>query len=279
MKLNTFLLIFLICCCHQAFAQTGIYDSKTRQPIAYAHVLVKSRAFGTSTNEQGKFPLRGVKEQDTLTISATHYAVKKIAYTKQLDSIFLNNNATLHPAVQLESRKGSTVKESFLLTGDEMSEPGLLFEVNDQITGQYFAPRPLYKDNPYLQGLSVKVFSTRKKQCLNVIIRAVGKDGKPGDYVYDKNILCEIKEDGPHTVRIDLAKLKIQLPPDGFFISFAKVVRKRSDAKSLVYVSTALNPVRGNPKYSAYTVRADDSGFKWIDYKNYTVMIELELGN
>lgn len=277
MKVHTLLFILLFSCCQQAFAQPGIYDSKTKQPIGYAKVLVKSRAFGTSTNEQGKFPLKGIKEVDTLTISATHYAVKKVAYTKTLDSIFLTG--TLLPAVQLEHSKANTVKERWMLEGDELSDAYMLYEIDDQVAGQYFAPRQVYKDYPNLKGLSVRMFSTKKKQCLNVIIRAIGKDGKPGDYVYDKDILCEIKENGPVVLHIDLAKYNIQLPPDGFFISFAKVVRKKPDTKSLVYISTTLNPVQDNPKYSVYTMRSDDSAFKWIDYKNYTVMIELELGN
>jgi hypothetical protein len=279
MKLYIVLFVFLFCCCRQAFAQPGIYDSKTKQPIEYARILVKSRAFGTSTNEQGKFPLKGIKEADTLTISATHYTVKKVAYTKTIDSIFLTSTIAIHPAVQLESQKGGAVKERWIIEKEELSEAYMLYEIDDQIAGQYFTPRQVYKDYPYLKGLSIRMFSTKKKQCVNVIIRAVAKDGKPGDYVYDKNILCEVKEDGPHVMHIDLTRQKIQLPPDGFFISFEKVVRKRSDTKSLVYISTTLNPVPGNPKYSVYTMRADESGFKWIDYKNYTVMIELELGN
>lgn len=279
MRKSYILVLAFFLCYAYSFAQPGIYDSKTKQPIGYAKVLIKSRAFGTSTNEQGIFPLRGIKESDTLTITAIHYATKKVVYTKTTDSIFLNSSGALYPAVQLENRQGEKVKESWMLEDDELSEAYMLYEIDDQVAGQYFSPRPLYKDNSYLQGLSVRVFSTKKKQCLNVIIRAVGKDGKPGAYVYDKNILCEIKENGPVVLHIDLAKERIKLPPDGFFISFAKVVRKRSDAKSLVYISTTLNPVQSNPIYSVYTMRADDSAFKWINYKNYTVMIELELGN
>lgn len=274
-KLYILVLTFFLCCAH-SFAQAGIYDSKTNQPIGYAHIQIKSRAFGTSTNEQGIFPLKGIKVGDTLAITATQYAAKKVAYTKTLDSIFLTGSGTL--ATQAEN-KGNTVKDNWIIEIEELSEAGLIYEINDHVAGQYFAPRALYKDNPYLHGLSVEIFSTKKKQYLNVIIRAVGKDGKPGDYVYDKDILCEVKKDDKQILHIDLTKYNIQLPPDGFYISFAKVVRKKSDAKGLLYVCTALNPMAGNPERSAYTMLADDSDFKWVHRKNYTVMIELELGN
>lgn len=259
------------------FAQPGIYDSETKQPIGYAHILVKNKAFGATTNERGKFPVGGIKIADTLTVNAKDYAVKKVVYAKSIDSIFLIR--TSHESSQSTLRKGNRVKESFLLDTEELSEPGLIYQINDQIVGQYFAPRQLYTDNPYLTGISVRIFSSKNKQFFNVVIRKRGEDGKPGDYVYDENILCEIKKEGVHVLHIDVDGDKIQLPPDGFFISFEKVVKRKSDNKSLIYVCTAFNPVPGNPKYSVYTTSTNGSGFKWVENKNYTVMMELELSN
>lgn len=188
MKIYIFSFILLLCC-QFAFAQTGIYDSTTKQPVAYANIFVKIRKYGTSANEQGIFPVKGIRVADTLNITAIGYAAKSVIYNPATDTIFLNPAAIQLREVVIAKRKGQKIKDGFLKGKSPIQEGITAFE-----GGKFFPPKALYSAYPYLDGFSVATYNSVKGQYFNISLRAVDKNGQPGDYLYDKNLIYQVKK-------------------------------------------------------------------------------------
>lgn len=264
---------FLLLCFGLSFAQTGIYDSKTKQPVSYASIFVKYRKYSTSANEGGIFPLKGIRVSDTLTIAAIGYADKSVVYNPAMDSIFLNPAAIQLREVVIANRKGQKIKDGFLKGKSPVQENITAFEV-----GKFFPPKVLYKQYPYLDGFSVATFNTVKGQYFNVSIQAVNKDGQPGDYLYGKNVVCEVKK-GQRVLHIDLKGQNITLPEDGFYILFERVFIGDVERWSPPNVTLYPNPEKGVP---GHLCRINEAGtaFEWDEtLPRYTMAIELELSN
>ncbi len=257
----------------QAFPQTGLYDSNTKQPIAYANIIVKIRKYGTSTNEQGMFPEKGIKVSDTLTISALGYASKNVIYSPSTDSVFLNPAVIQLREVVIANRKGQKIKDGFLKGKSPIYENITAFE-----SGKFFPPKAVYADYPYLDGFSVATYNSVKGQYFNVSIRAVDKNGQPGDYLYNKNLVCEVKK-GKHVLHVDLEGHNIRLPEDGFYLLFERVFIGKVEKWSPPNIALYPNPEKGAPSYLC-GINEDGTAFEWDKtVPHYTMAIELELSN
>jgi hypothetical protein len=272
--MKSYILTLFFCLCFAcSYAQLKVYDSKTRQPIEYAKVYARKSKYLMNTDNKGVVKSKGLILADTFKVIAVGYESNKVLYTPDLKEIFLNKKLSLDVQKEVIVRKNEVVKDGAL-----ESKEAMLYDVKVLQAGQFFAPRDIYKSHPYLDGLSVRIMSSKKGQSMNVSVRAVDKDGEPGDYIYDKNIICKVDE-GHYVVHIDLKDKYIKLPAEGFFICFSKVVQKKSDLKQWLYVSASPGERDFGPEDSVFTMRADNSGFKWIPYKGYTVSMQLELSN
>jgi hypothetical protein len=272
--MKTYILPFILfLCCQFALAQTGVYDSQTKQPIAYANIFVKIRKYGTNANEHGIFPEKGVRVSDTLSLSAIGYANKSVIYDPVIDSIFLNPAAIQLREVVIANRKGQKIKDGFIKGKSPIQESVTAFEV-----GRFFPPKAVYADYPYLDGFSVATYNGVKGQYFNISLRAVGKNGQPGDYLYGENLIYQVKK-GQHILHVDLKGKNVALPEDGFYILFERVFIGKVERFSPPNVTLYLNPEKGVPGYLC-SVNEDGTAFEWDKTTpHHTMAIELELSN
>lgn len=71
--------VFFFACCHLHAQVTGIVvDSKTKQPIEFAHVYYAQQKTGEMTDEQGKFSIKEDDKLNELTVSFLGYVTQSV---------------------------------------------------------------------------------------------------------------------------------------------------------------------------------------------------------
>lgn len=263
--------MFLLLVCF-ASAQPGIYDSKTRQPLPYLNVVVKSRKFFTSTNEQGRLETTGLKYGDTLTVNALNYDAQNVLYTPRLDSIFLKNVPIQLSELVIKKRRKERIKSGFLDGKSPIEQ-----NIEEPYLGKYYPPIDLYKDYSYLNGFKVKTFNTVKGQYINITIWEATKEGLPDKPIYDKNLIYKVGK-GYEIVEVDLSKENVVIPQYGFFILFERVMMGDVNLDCPPNVTMYRNPDPKEP-VNVCSMNPDGTGFIWADETPHTMAIELELSN
>jgi hypothetical protein len=269
-KITVLKLMFF--CFSISFAQPGIYDSATKQPLPYLNIVVKSRKFFTSTNEYGRVVTAGLKQGDTLTVSALNYAAKSVVYASGLDSIFLKNSPIQLSEVVVTKGKRERVKSGFLDGKSPIEQ-----NIEEPYVGKYYPPIDLYKSYLYLNGFKVKTFNTKKGQYINITIWEASKEGLPDKPIYDKNLVYEVGK-GYKLLKVDLSKENIRIPEYGFFILFERVMMGNVNSDCPPNI-TMYPDSEQNAPVTMCSMNPDRTGFIWRGETPHTMAIELELSN
>ena len=104
MKKNIFIILLLIFETISAFSQTGIVitnkvvDEKSKEPLVFAHIFIKTLSTGTFTDENGYFTLTIPKSSinEILTISFIGYETLNLRVSEMK-----NNTISLTPEVNM----------------------------------------------------------------------------------------------------------------------------------------------------------------------------------
>lgn len=88
-----------------------ILDSKTREPISYAHIYSVSGKISTISNEEGEFEIRDIDPLDTLFFSHVAYSQNKALVTNQ-KIFYLQPNTTVLNEVIVQDEDVSSIVES-----------------------------------------------------------------------------------------------------------------------------------------------------------------------
>src|SRR3954471_461753 len=111
------LLVTLVCSVFVLFSQTKtlsgtITDSKTKEPMVGATVLVKGTKIGTATDDKGRFKLDVPAEAKTLTVSYVGYNPKDVPIGGALSFIIILETADIPggEVVVTSSRVAESIK-------------------------------------------------------------------------------------------------------------------------------------------------------------------------
>jgi hypothetical protein len=115
--LNKILLLLLLSPCATTVAQDlitfkgKIIDAKNNAPLYYSIIVNKRTNMGVTSNVDGTFSLQ-VLATDTLLISSSGYALRKLPVSKAVQNIDMNNNAESTIAMNnlQYTLKGITIK-------------------------------------------------------------------------------------------------------------------------------------------------------------------------
>lgn len=106
--------------------QGKVVDARTRQPLAFANVLIPSRAIGAITNELGEFTLEGVQPDDTIAVSYIGFS-----------SVRQRADALSSPAI-FRLREFAVMLEEVSVTADKLN-PNEFIKPMRVIRGNLFA--------------------------------------------------------------------------------------------------------------------------------------------
>ena len=208
----TFLLISNLC-----FSQlkSVIINSETKGKIPYVNIWVENENIGTTSNEKGEFELE-IDSAKIIIFSAIGFETKKTSS----DSI--KNILELKPIVTEldEIIISKTLNQELVIGKFKKSKINNYFGcgIKPWITARYFDYKSMYEKTSFLKTIRILTKSDIKNSKFNIRLYDVNENGEPENYIYNQNIIGIAKK-GKKTTEIDVSKLNIEFPENGFFIA------------------------------------------------------------
>ncbi len=196
-----------------------VIDNITKMPIPYLNIWIENEDVGTTSNKEGEFNLEMDDKTKTIVFSAIGYETKKMQGDFLNDLVVLNPNSIKLEEVVINAKKETKNK---VIGKFKKSGHNIFFGCSGKpiIRAKFFTYDKSFNETPFLSKIKVLTSSGVKKGAkFNIRLYTVGKDGKPNEYLYDKNIIGIAKK-GDHKTEIDISNLDIIFPEEGFFVSF-----------------------------------------------------------
>lgn len=193
-----------------------VIDELTQRPIPYVNIHISGTKIGFNSDEKGLFKI-SAESDDIMVFSVVGFENKELIYNTIKDTIKLT------PVIYELEEVTISSKEDFEIE---------IGKLRMQLIGYYvgsFAPSPTmnayyypyhskYEQTPYLKTIKFITYSRVNNAKFNVRLYSKGKDGAPGEMIYDKAIIG-VAPKGVHKIEIDLDNLDIRFPRNGLFVA------------------------------------------------------------
>ncbi|HIQ57417.1 TPA: carboxypeptidase-like regulatory domain-containing protein [Candidatus Gracilibacteria bacterium] len=255
----TFLLISNLC-----FSQlkSVIIDSETKEKIPYVNIWVENESIGTTSNEKGEFELE-IESTKVILFSAIGFETKKISSDLIKSILELKPLVTELDEIIIKSKK--LTKE---VTIGEFKKSKINFYfacgITPWITARYFRYEKKYNETPFLNKISVLTKSKVKDSKFNIRLYTINSKGEPDNYIYDENIIG-IAEKGKKITEIDISKLNIEFPENGFFIAIEWLIIESNKFEYNYTMQGSKKKLKGisyEPKIGTVPAETDENS--WI---------------
>lgn len=195
--------------------ESVLLDAETKTPIPYVNIWIENENTGTTSSETGNFSFPKVDTDKYLIFSALGYETLRIQVSKIQNPVFLTPKIIHLGEVLITPRKGKQIK----LVGN-VSKKGIhsYFACfgTPWIVARYFKSE--FLETPYIQKFKIVTSSDVKDAAFNVRLYKINTNGEPGEYLYDKNIVCIAKK-GKKITEIDVSNINLKVPDEGFFFA------------------------------------------------------------
>lgn len=270
-----FVFIFISCF---GFSQNRmrVLDAKTTEPISYANIWIDNKIY-TTVDSLGYFNSDNKNYQ--------LYKISAIGYDDKLVNT-LDNNILLEPKI-------ITLKEIIIYNPNflnvkkigKATKKGNTIGVNfDAEIHQFIKYIPNNSKNEkllFINSVSFYTNTTSKNRKINIIIYSVSENGEPNEIINEENIICNLKK-GNTLNKIDLKKLKINLPKEGVFIGVQHLLiednkyypSKNNNNKSFCY-EPFLYITEYPENYDSWFMEKDT----WVKSKYYSLNLEVEISD
>lgn len=193
-----------------------IIDRETKEKIPFVNIWLENESIGTTSDLNGAFEL-DIQATKVLVFSAIGYETTRISSDSIKSIVELNPastelgeivvTATDHTLTQTigEIRK-SKINSYFSCGGSPW------------IAARYFEYNEAYSKTQFLEKVKVLTKSNIQDARFNLRLYKVDSKGKPGDYLFDKNIIG-IAGKGKKLTEVDLSELYLEFPREGLFIA------------------------------------------------------------
>ncbi|MNJ98029.1 hypothetical protein D3C87_157890 [compost metagenome] len=228
--LNKSCLHFLVFISFSAFAQIKgtIKDNATKEPIPYVNIWIEGKDNGTTADENGNFILPSVTDiSKRILLNSVGYAPVYVKISDvngtilltpkpiELNEINITNNKTgKHRIVINPLKKVKKVKSYGLGSGARM-------------VARYIPYKSEYEAMPYINKVRFPVQKYNKSFTFNLRFYSVNEDKRPGEPLYDENILVTIPPDKKE-ISIDLSMLNIKMPQEGLYVVAERFLIKQN---------------------------------------------------
>jgi hypothetical protein len=207
----TFLLISNLC-----FSQIKavIINSETKEKIPYVNIWVENENIGTTSNEKGEFELE-IDSPKIILFSAIGFETKKISSDLIKNILELKPETTELDEVILSSKK---LSKEFTIGEFKKSKINSYFScgIKPWIVARLFKYQDEFDETPFLKKITIVTKSDVKNSKFNIRLYGVNQNGEPENYIYNQNIIGIAKK-GKKLTEIDVSKLNIEFPENGFF--------------------------------------------------------------
>ena len=217
MKKSFVIILFLISNFCFSQLKSVIIDSETKEKIPYVNIWVENENIGTTSNEKGEFELE-IDGPKIILFSAIGFETKKISSDSIKNILELKPLITELDEIIINSKK---LTEELVIGKFKKSKINHYFACGTHpwISARFFKYKEAYDKTSYLKKIRILTKSNVKDSKFNIRLYDVNENGEPENYIYDQNIIGIAKK-GKKITEIDVSKLNIEFPKDGFFIAF-----------------------------------------------------------
>lgn len=214
-----------------SFAQIKgtILDNTTKEPIPYVNISVKGeKNIALSADENGNFNLPdNISATADIFFSAVGFGDVSLKTSEIKETVFLTPQPIELNEVTIGNKKGEhsilvnpIKKAKNTWTGHAGGSSGIL------MMASYIPYKPEYEATPFLDKIQFKL-ETLKENTFNMRIYSANEDGSPGDYLYNKNILVNVKPKQKSAI-VDFSKSLIRIPEEGLFVVMEIITIKQN---------------------------------------------------
>lgn len=223
-----------------------LIDNITKEKIPYVNIWIENENIGTTSNEKGEFSLE-INDTKIILFSAIGFETKKISSDSIKNFLELKSLITELDEVIIDSRKST---QELIIGKFQKSKINHYFGVGIKpwITARFFKYDNRYNQTPFLKKITLLTRSDVKDSKFNIRLYSVNENGKPENYIYEKNIIGIAKK-GKKTTEIDISGLNIEFPEKGFFIAIEWLI------------------IQNNKYEYDYTIEGSRKNLKGISYE------------
>ncbi|WP_395052782.1 carboxypeptidase-like regulatory domain-containing protein [Flavobacterium sp.] len=282
MKKTIYLYICLISWSNFCLSQTiSIQNSTTFETISFVNISLENGEGSFTSDENGVFQIPINNKSKGLIFNAIGYEELQIDIDKIKNPILLKTKSILLEEVVITKSKKKTRKIGNI-KGEKTVQ--VLHDLTDDelkpcIIAKYF---DLNNENILLKTIKIKTTSTSLNPIINFRIYSKGKDNKPDEIIYNENLFCTV-EKGDRITKMDLSKLEIILPNNGFFIAVEILVTDKNKQeskytyKNVEHIHKFYYPILKMTQTDEYVDTWYNSGKNWQKNNNLSLLMELEV--
>lgn len=215
MKLLYSCLVFIIYACALRGQVVNVFESFTKKPVAYAHIVYYASnkiAGGTYTNKEGKALINAESGVDSVLFSCLGYSSKKFAVNQLVSEIYLNRDDFILEEVVVSPYTDDDLRYFGIVK--EKGAGGFRASEGHQIVT--LIPNPGGKD----KSIKSFVFGLRKRQTDDFaelkIVFFQNDGGRPGEILNDQ-VIYNTGAKQNKKIEVPLDSLNLVLPAEGIF--------------------------------------------------------------
>ncbi len=242
-----------------------IIDNKTDEKIPFVNIWIENENIGTTSNEQGGFEINDIVGNKLLIFSAIGYSTKKINSDSIKSVIKLEQQITELKEVVVSNK---TVSKELTIGSFDKKTINNFFSCGTKpwIAARYFGHNEKYENTRFLKTISFLTRSDVRDSEFNIRLYSVNENGKPENYIYNKNILG-IARKGEKMTEVDVSNLNIEFPKEGFFIAVEWLIIEKNKHEHEYYQEGSKEKLYGvnyEPSVGTYISETDQNSWIFI---------------
>ena len=198
-----------------------VKDSLTGSPISYVSVWVENENIGTTSEENGEFSINVNDKNKNLIFSVLGYQRKVLKVS--------DAGVVLMAPASLELNEVFIVnkKESRQLEIGKIKKLAEAFDKGPRLDAKFFPYSEAYKKTKWIQKVTILTDSKIDNSTIKLHLYEVGENGYPGKELLAKDFIISI-ERGIHENKIDLSDLNLEMPQNGIFVAFERLIIEKN---------------------------------------------------
>lgn len=220
--------LFFIVFVSQAQTQGIIKDSITGQPIPYVSVWVENENIGTTAEENGEFSINTNDQNKNLIFSVLGYE-RKILKVSEAKSVSLSPSALELGEVVITNKK----EKKQLEIGKTKSVIQEAFDNGPRMDAKFFPYDDDYKKTKWIKKVTILTDSKVEDATIKLHLYAVDENGFPGRELLSKDYIVTLRK-GIFKHKVDISEFNIQMPKNGIFVAFEKLIIERNKLERTV---------------------------------------------
>lgn len=218
MKNYCFFLLFFVGLTASAQVKGVVRDSISGLPVPYVSIAVLNENLWATSEENGEFTIDISGKSKFLVFSALGFGRKTVAIA-QAAEVKLKPTALELDEVVISRRRETRQKE----IGRNDNQIYEAFENAPRIDLKFFPYRPDYQKTKYIKQVAFVTDSKINDASFKIHFYKVGADGYPGEELTGRDFIVSVDK-GQARTKFNVSKLNLQMPKEGIFIGFEKLL-------------------------------------------------------